>query len=146
MTDRGLGVARLGLAVNVRRLMYQPLICLLVAADDPRRLGAALDAEDRERLADALVDGVRRDMELGGDFLGREMLVDEQQAVELPRAQPCDALGHFILSRKSAAVRSVICIRHGKSHLAQHPNATPEQRVPESLGDLALHDQFFADF
>ena len=38
---------------------------------------AALDAEDLQRLADALVDGVRRNAELGRDFLRDEMLVDE---------------------------------------------------------------------
>jgi hypothetical protein len=107
MTDRGSWVARLGLGGNVRRLMYQSLIWFLVAADDARRLGATLDAEDGKRLADALVHRVRRDTELGGDFLGRKVLVDEQKAVELSRAQPCDALGHVILSGNPPSVRSV---------------------------------------
>jgi hypothetical protein len=99
MTDRGLWVARLGLGGNVRRLMYQSLIWLLVAGDDPRRLRAPLDSEDCERLADALIDGVRRDVELPGDFLGRQMLVDEQQAIELSGRQPRDTLSQVIVCR-----------------------------------------------
>jgi len=86
MTDRGLWVAGLSVAVNVRRLMYQSLIWLLVLGDDPRRLCATLDAEDSQRLADALVDGMRRNVELRRDLLGIEMLVDEQETVELAGA------------------------------------------------------------
>ena len=77
--------------LNVRRLMYQTLICGTVAGDDPRRLGAPRDTEDLERLADALVDGVRGDSKLAGDFLRREVLVDEEQAIELALAQPGDS-------------------------------------------------------
>ena len=65
--------------LNVRRLMYQPLICRAMAGDDPRRLAAPFDAEDLERLANALVDGVRRNAEFAGDFLGGEVLVDQQK-------------------------------------------------------------------
>jgi hypothetical protein len=46
MTDRGFGVAGLGVADNVRRLMYQSLIWALGLRHDPRGLRAALDAED----------------------------------------------------------------------------------------------------
>jgi hypothetical protein len=70
MTDRGLWVAVSCMGLNVRRLMYQPLICAFVLGDDPRRLRAALDTKDCERLANPLVDGVRRNVELGSDFLG----------------------------------------------------------------------------
>ncbi|MES2136402.1 MAG: hypothetical protein V4502_05000 [Pseudomonadota bacterium] len=83
MTDRGLWVAGLGGGGNVRRLMYQPLIWSAVLGDEARRLRSALDAKDRKRLADALVDGVGGDIELGGDLFRRQMLVDESEAVEL---------------------------------------------------------------
>jgi hypothetical protein len=107
MTDRVIWVTGLGPGGNVRRLMYQTLIWVLVLADDACRLGAPLDAEDRQRLADALIDGVRRNFEFGGDFLGGKVLVDQQEAVELSRAQPRDALGHVILSGNSPSVRSI---------------------------------------
>jgi hypothetical protein len=81
MADRGFWVTGLWLGGNVRRLMYQPLIWPFRLGNDARRLGAALDSEDGERLADTLVDRVRRDVELRRDFLGAKMLVDEEQAV-----------------------------------------------------------------
>ena len=59
------------IALNVRRLMYQPLIWLLVAGDDAGGLRPALDSKRVERAADALIDGVRRYLKLCGDFLGR---------------------------------------------------------------------------
>jgi hypothetical protein len=65
MTDRGFWVAGLSIFVNVRRLMYQSLIWVFELGDDPCRLRAPLDAEDGQRLADALVNGVRRDVQLG---------------------------------------------------------------------------------
>jgi hypothetical protein len=71
--------------------MYQTLIWAAVLGNDARRLAPALDAEDVERAADALVDGVRRDMKFGRDFLGRKMLVDQPQAIELARAEPRNA-------------------------------------------------------
>ena len=51
--------------LNVRRLMYQPLIWLAMAGDDARGMGAALDAERLQGDPDPLIDGVRRDVELG---------------------------------------------------------------------------------
>jgi hypothetical protein len=78
--------------------MYQTLICPFVGAgmlrDHPRGLRAPLDAENPERLADALIDGVRRNPELDRDFLGAQMLVDEAQAVELTGRQSGYARGH----------------------------------------------------
>ena len=76
MTDRPflvLGGKRGG---NVRRLMYQSLIWTSLTGDETRGLAAALDAEDLERAPDALIDRMRRNSELGGDFFGREMVVD----------------------------------------------------------------------
>jgi hypothetical protein len=92
MTDRVIGVAGSGDRLNVRRLMYQSLIWPAVLRDEPRRLRAPIDAENLQRLADALVDGVRRNIELARDFFGRQMLVDEAKAIELPRGQPGDPL------------------------------------------------------
>jgi nucleoside-diphosphate-sugar epimerase len=74
-------------------LMYQSLIWLGILVDDPRRLRAALNAEDLQRLADALVDGVGRDSELGSDFLRAEMLCDKTKAIELTRTEPRNPLG-----------------------------------------------------
>jgi hypothetical protein len=76
--------------------MYQSLIWALVADDNARGLGPPLDAEDRERLADPLVDGVRRDLEFGGDFLGRQELVDQQQAVQLAGSEARNSRRHFV--------------------------------------------------
>ncbi len=57
---------------------------------EPRCLRPALDMENLQGLADALVDGVRGNPELDRDFLGRQMLIDEQQTVELSLGQSCD--------------------------------------------------------
>ena len=96
MADRGVWVAGLGIAGNVRRLMYQSLIWAAVASDDAGRMGPAFDAEGRKGLADALIDGVRRNLELGRNLLGRQELIDQQQAVELSAAQARDPLRHLI--------------------------------------------------
>ena len=68
--------------------MYQPLIWLAALRHEAGSLGAALDPENLEGLADALVDRVRGDFELGRDLFGRKMLVDEAQTVELAGSQP----------------------------------------------------------
>jgi len=72
--------------------MYQPLICRIHAGSElgsnhPRRLAALFDPQDMECLTHALVDGVRRNPHPEGDFLGRQMLVDQRQALSLPLAQ-----------------------------------------------------------
>jgi hypothetical protein len=97
MTDRGLWVAALLVGGNVRRLMYQSLIWPAVLGDDPRRLGAPLDAEDLKGLANALVDGVVRDAQFGGDLFGAQMLVDQPKAVELTAGETRHALHHRIV-------------------------------------------------
>jgi hypothetical protein len=78
--------------------MYQSLIWLSgdkgVLGDEPGGLTPPLDAEDSQCLADALVDGVRRNVELGGDFLGAEVLVDKPEAIELGGGKPGDTRGH----------------------------------------------------
>jgi hypothetical protein len=87
MTDRTAWVLVGPINLNVRRLMYQSLIWRVVLGNDARSLGTALDAERLEGDADALIDGMRRDVELRGDFLGGQMLVDQQQAVELTASE-----------------------------------------------------------
>jgi len=77
--------------------MYQPLIWAAVVGDEASGLAAALDPEDVDRPPDALVDGMRGDMELVGDLFRRKVLVDQQQAIELSRAQTRDAARHDIL-------------------------------------------------
>ena len=85
MTDRGHWLDGPGVGLNIRRLMYQTLIWAAVLRNEAGGLAAALDAEDVERAADALIDGVRRDVQLGRDFLRRQMLIDQPEAVELAR-------------------------------------------------------------
>ena len=85
------------LPLNVRWLMYQTLIFAAVTSDDARGLAAAFDAKDMERAADALVDGVRRDVEVGRDLLRRQMIVHQPQAVELAGRQPRDAQRNYVV-------------------------------------------------
>jgi hypothetical protein len=109
MTDRGFWVAGMGGGLNVRRLMYQSLIWTSVLRDDARGLGAPFDTKDSKGLANALVDRVRRDVELGRDFLGGQKLVDEAKAVELAGRKPGDALGNYVLcARVAGLVRRVM--------------------------------------
>jgi hypothetical protein len=99
MTDRGHWLAAIRVSLNMRRLMYQTLMCGgaglgapgVVLGDQAGCLRAAFDAENVQRAVDALIDGVRRDVELGGDFLGIEVLVDQAQAIELARREAGNA-------------------------------------------------------
>jgi hypothetical protein len=127
--------------------MYQSLIWPGILSDHARRLRASLDAEDLERLADALVDRVPRDSELGGDFLRAQMLVDEAKAIELAVGQPRDPLRERIMShlRGSGIVSRAFRIVQGNPHLAQH-RATPEQRVLLALGYPRTFRQIFSGF
>src|SRR5690348_4703140 len=123
MPDRGVWLAAGEPAVDVRRLMYQSLIWLGKLRDDARGLLPAVHAKDAERLPDPLVHGVRGNVELGRDFLRRQMLVHEAQAVELPRAQARDELGHRILP--SAVTRFVRGVNHA-SIILQRKNNPPQ--------------------
>ncbi|MEO7751346.1 MAG: hypothetical protein ABIS09_08505, partial [Sphingomicrobium sp.] len=99
-TDRGLWVAGTGGPLNMRRLMYQLLIWPGVLVNDARRLRAAFDAEHVKRLADTLVDGMRRNSKLGRNLLGQEVLVDEPKAIELSRRQPFESRLHHVVLRR----------------------------------------------
>jgi hypothetical protein len=90
-TDRFLGMDWGETALNVRRLMYQSLIWCPHLGDQARRLAPALDSEDLECPADPLIDGMRGDSELDRNFLGGQVLVDKQQAIQLPLAEPADS-------------------------------------------------------
>lgn len=74
--------------------MYQTLICGIVErnsrGNQSRRLAATFHAKLFQRDADALIDGVGADPQLGRDFLAVVMLVNQQQAFDLAIAQPCD--------------------------------------------------------
>ena len=49
--------------------MYQSLIWLVMLGDDASRMRPPLNAKRLEGAANALIDGMRRDVELRGDFL-----------------------------------------------------------------------------
>jgi hypothetical protein len=87
-TDRVLGVALENAALNVRRLMYQSLIWAMHLGDQPGGLRAPVDTKNVQGAANPLVHGVRRNAKLDRDFLGGEMLVDEQQGIELASTKP----------------------------------------------------------
>ena len=89
---------------NVRRLMYQPLIWPFDLGNDPSCLRTPLDAEGCQRLADALIYRMRRNMELGRDLLGAEMLIDEEEAIELGWTEAGDAAGHRIRRVRAAGL------------------------------------------
>ena len=72
--------------------------------DEPGGLAPPLDAEDSQCLADALVDGVRRNMEFGGDFLGAQVPIDEPQAIELAGGEAGDARGHQVLRARTMGI------------------------------------------
>ncbi|WP_309662017.1 hypothetical protein [Sphingomonas sp.] len=78
--------------------MYQPLIWAAVAGDEASGLAAALDAQNMKRSPDALVDGMRGDMEFVGDLLGRQMLVDQEEAIKLASAQSRHAARHNVIN------------------------------------------------
>jgi hypothetical protein len=95
MTDRAALVSPGRTGVDVRRLMYQTLICLIVARDcgrhQPGRFASPVDAQLFQRPPDALVHGVRADAEPDGDFLAAVMLVDEQETIDLALAEARNA-------------------------------------------------------
>jgi hypothetical protein len=99
--------------------MYQPLIWAAVVGDDSRRLASALDSKDVKRAPNALIDGVRGDVELRRYLLGIEVFVDQPQAVELPCAQSRNASYH-VLPRK--AFRPFRGVGHARPLLQCHPH------------------------
>jgi hypothetical protein len=86
-TDRAFWFVRIVLCLNVRRLMYQSLICSAVLRHQARRLRTTFNAKDLQRLADPLIDRMRRDSKLDRDFFGGKMSIDQTQAIELAGRQ-----------------------------------------------------------
>ena len=67
-----------------------------MSGDNACSLVASIDAEDLQRLPDPLINSVRRDVELGSDFLRGQELVNEPEAIKLAIRQTRDALGHEV--------------------------------------------------
>jgi hypothetical protein len=116
--------------------MYQSLIWSFVLRNDPGRLCAPLYPENRKRLADPLVDGVGRNLELGGDFFRGEKLVDEPQTIQLTGAQSRNTRCHFVGCVRARCVtrrimRFVRMIQYD-THPAQHA-VFSEQRFPRCI-------------
>ena len=71
---------------------------------------SGVDAERLQRLADALIDRMRRNPELGRDLLGAQVLIDQAKTIELAGRQPGNPLRHRVVS---GIVRSVLTVaRH----------------------------------
>jgi hypothetical protein len=115
--------------------MYQALIWRCAGArragNHARRLSAPLDAEDLERLADALVDGVGRNSQPDRDFLRRHVLVYEHQAVALAVAQARDALLERFRNRGILVPRHI----HRNRPLARHE----QNSIPDDIPSLKLN-------
>ena len=88
--------------------MYQPLIWAKFLRHEAGRLRAALDAERLESKAHSLVDGVGRNSELDRNFLGRKMLIDEAEAIELALGKP----GYRTSARLGPLFSDLILGRH----------------------------------
>jgi hypothetical protein len=93
--------------------MYQSLIWPVMLGDDASRLRSPLYAKRLKSAANSLVDRMRRDFELGRDFLRTQVLVHKQQAVELATRQTCNAGRHCHID----VVRTV---RSGRHSVHQH--------------------------
>ena len=135
---RGLWVTGFVKCLNVRRLMYQTLIWPAVLRDEAGGLGAPFDTKRVQRLADALVDRMGRNFELGRDLFRRQMLVDEPQAIELAVGETRDPPAHLVLDRTGSVQRlwHARIILQSQSHPARH-RGLPEQRVSSCLSHLA---------
>jgi hypothetical protein len=68
MTDRPHLLVDSWLGLNVRRLMYQSLIWSAVLRYHASGMRTSLYSENLKRAANALIDGMWRDPELGGDL------------------------------------------------------------------------------
>ena len=118
--------------------MYQPLIWSAVNGYQASRLRPTLYAQDLKRAANALVDRMWRDSEFARNLFGRKMLVDEAQAIELPRAQPRDAPLNLV----SVPLVADCPIGHALSPLRDYPVgngcAHPNPRNPKPIRRKAL--------
>jgi hypothetical protein len=80
---------------------------------------------------------VRRNSKLARDFLGRQMLVDQPQAIQLSGGQPSDSLLNVLVGCYAVwppiAVRQAVPILPSDPRPAQHFTQPPEHRVPAVL-------------
>jgi hypothetical protein len=95
--------------------MYQSLIWFAVSADDSRGLRPPFDAKHLQRETDALIDGVRRDVELGRNLFRRKMLVNERETIQLPARELRNPLSHFFVD----IARVLGPRRHIHEHLSE---------------------------
>jgi hypothetical protein len=127
--------------------MYQSLIWAAVLRDQPSRLIAPGNAKGCKGLANALVDGVRRDLELSRDLFGRQELVDQSQAVDLAGGQLGDALGRYVsrVRIEAATTRVMRSVRfvQGNTHPTRHA-ALPKHESAINLSYPAPISQFTA--
>jgi len=103
--------------------MYQSLIWFVMLRDDAGGMGAPVNAERLESETNALIDSMRRDFELCGNFFRRKMLVDEQKAIKLALREFCDSPCQFFVK----VARIVGPHRHFHEHIS-------EQAVPDTAG------------
>src|SRR3954452_19654006 len=119
--------------------MYQPLIWPFHLSDDPGCLRTAFHTERRKRLTNSLVYRVRRDVQLGRYFLGRKMLVDQEQAIELAGGKLPNPGGHHVrggpVMKITRRVRHAIRTFQSNPHPAQHAVYSRAESTPP-LGHL----------
>lgn len=98
--------------VDVRRLMYQSLICRLRGVenggDHARRFTTPFYPQFFQCTADALVDRVGADTEAERNFLAAEMLVDEQEAVDLTLGQATNSR-RILATFEGLVPRKAVC-------------------------------------
>jgi len=130
--------------------MYQLLIWAPDLGDDARGLAPAFDAQDPQSLADPLVDGMRRNLELDGNLFRVEVLIDEQEAVELALGQFCDASGHQVRRTGITCVvrrtRHLVGIVQSYSNPAQHAVYSRAEFTARTLGHASRISQFSTEF
>jgi hypothetical protein len=129
--DRAFFVSGLGWKVDVRRLMYQTLICRVVGRyrgpDKSRSLAPALDAKLFQGAADSLVDGVGADAQVGGDFLTAMVPIDQQQAFDLPLAE---ARNQRLRAVRTLVLFDTIGNHHEHQHSFRAGNMCKNLRLP----------------
>ena len=99
--DRALFLSGLEVSVDVRRLMYQTLICRILGRDGVGHqacgLSAAVYSKFFQSPANALIDGVRADAEANRDFLAAVVPVDQKQAFDLSLGEASNGRGWVLL-------------------------------------------------
>jgi hypothetical protein len=117
--------------------MYQSLIWLCVASYEACGLRAPFHAERLEREADALVDGVWRDVEFSRDLFRRKMLVHERKAIELTAGELRNPLDHLFIH----IARVLGPRRRFHEHISEQtvPNTAGFDPSPKQLTSIRLN-------